>query len=268
VILLLLWLLGWLHLGRSYGDGGAAVQLDAAGLFNPAIEPQRRFNYRGTTCSSSYAFRDLQTAFASHSAEWSRMGREAVWWSVLTGHAYGADISPNALAAYYAEGVEHVSNMYRYISYVGNLPLPPARPLPLGVPSDVLGAHVSAASAHDSETGVAVADLVVAPVARDETGDMPTATALDFGCGTGRLSHALLLSGRFRRVVCVDQSVPHLQTAFSEAQRRLGPLASRFVPLLSGPQLLARLGGERFDAVFSLITLQHMVPPLQVAYIQ
>lgn len=245
----LLWLFGRLHFGTKLSSGGAAVHLDAGSLFDPSIEQMRRFDYKGDHCSQTYSFSELNDAFVEHSKEWSRMGEEAVWWSVLTGHSYGTDIEPAALLAYYQEGSDHVKNFFRYVKEApAKLALPPSFVLPSGVPRETLAA--------------------VPDSTENKLSGLPAATALDFGCGTGRLSQSLILSGRYKRVVCVDQSVPHLQTAWAEAQRRLGPLATRLSPLLSGPQLVPRLGGERFDNVFSLITLQHMVPPLQVAYIE
>jgi SAM-dependent methyltransferase len=222
------------------------VRVDAASLFDPEVQPERRILYV-ESCTGEYSFRALNDVFRAHSSEWTRMGQSAVWWSVLTGHNYGTAISADALRSYYAEGHAHVEYMLDRIAAAG-LKLPPAAALPRGISTEALG-HVLATS-------------------NSKGADVRQGTALDFGCGTARLSQAMLLTGRFQRIVCVDQSMPHLSVAVSEVQRRLGPLALSFQPLLSGPQLSARLDGMRFDTIISFITLQHMVPPLQAAYIE
>lgn len=97
--------------------------------------------------------------------------------------------------------------------------------------------------------------------------------ALDLGCGLGRMSNALASFG-FQETICVDQA----QSFLDEAQRSLAALAGqgavlanvtgrvRFVQ--SAPDLLCAVEPGSVDFVHSVITLQHMKPMLQVAYIE
>lgn len=82
----------------------------------------------------------------------------------------------------------------------------------------------------------------------------PEAVCLDFGCGTGRVAHAL--ATRFARVVAVDASRPHLEIA----KRRVpGEIEWRLLERLIDVERLPEV-----DAVFSLIVLQHSPPPLML----
>jgi len=67
-------------------------------------------------------------------------------------------------------------------------------------------------------------------------------------------------------VTCVDQSYHHRAIAEQEWQRRRRAGRVQFVT--STPDLISAVGGKRFDFVFSFIVLQHMVPALQVMYIE
>jgi len=98
-------------------------------------------------------------------------------------------------------------------------------------------------------------------------------TALDFGCGLGRMSNALALSG-FKKVKCVDQA----QTFLDAAQQSLtelagqgvvvGDVANRVSFLKSAPDLLCVQPQSSIDFVHSAMTLQHMKPVLQMAYVE
>lgn len=87
-------------------------------------------------------------------------------------------------------------------------------------------------------------------------------SALDFGCGAGRLT--LGLSPHFKRVTGCDISEDQLKVARSMA-RGCGVTNASFV--LSGLDLAAALGDGRYDFINSFIVLQHMVPPLMALYI-
>ena len=99
-----------------------------------------------------------------------------------------------------------------------------------------------------------------------------TSSVLDFGCGVGRLGMAF--ARKFAEVTCVDQSVFHLQIAKLEwqNQKQADPESHLSYGQLdlkvSGPDLLAAVAGRRFDFVYSMIVLQHMVPPLQTVYLE
>mmetsp|Transcript_46597 Transcript_46597/g.150211 ORF Transcript_46597/g.150211 Transcript_46597/m.150211 type:complete len:306 (-) Transcript_46597:152-1069(-) len=88
---------------------------------------------------------------------------------------------------------------------------------------------------------------------------------LDFGCGLGRLSFAFA-NQLGATVTCVDQSVHHLRIAEQEWAKRKKAGAVEFVA--SSPDLLAPMAKTRFDFVHSVIALQHMVPALQVVYLE
>ena len=90
--------------------------------------------------------------------------------------------------------------------------------------------------------------------------------ALDFGSGVGRLTVMLHQKLGFTHVVGVDQSVWHARIAKSEMVRL--NLQHHVDFLVSGPDLLKTVKGNRFDLVISMIALQHMVPPLMVVYIE
>lgn len=99
------------------------------------------------------------------------------------------------------------------------------------------------------------------------------ATALDFGCGLGRMSNALASVG-FAKVMCVDQAHSFLDTAKKSLTKLAGQgvvvadVASRVEFVQSDPDLLCRQKPSSIDFVHSIITLQHMKPMLQVAYIE
>lgn len=90
--------------------------------------------------------------------------------------------------------------------------------------------------------------------------------ALDFGSGVGRLTLMLHKRMNFKHVIGVDQSVWHTRIARAEMARFHVQDHVQF--LVSGPDLLRTLAGNRFDLVISMIALQHMVPPLMVVYVE
>jgi SAM-dependent methyltransferase len=82
-------------------------------------------------------------------------------------------------------------------------------------------------------------------------------TALDFGCGVGRLTRALAVS--FDRVVGVDVSL-----AMVEEARRLNPALT----FLHNPASdLAILPGGSIDVLYSRLVLQHVPPDLTLKYL-
>jgi SAM-dependent methyltransferase len=81
-------------------------------------------------------------------------------------------------------------------------------------------------------------------------------SCLEFGCGVGRLTAHL--ASIFQRLVAVDISGAHLAEARAHFARA-GIAGTTFVQATGIDQLL-ELG--RFDAVFSLIVLQHNPPPV------
>ena len=88
----------------------------------------------------------------------------------------------------------------------------------------------------------------------------PNGTALDFGCGLGRLSRAL--AGRFASVTGVDIS----EQMVASAQRRNAdkPNCHFLVNFDAG---LTQLKSASFDLVLTLMVLQHMPRVLARAYL-
>ena len=86
-------------------------------------------------------------------------------------------------------------------------------------------------------------------------------SALDFGCGVGRLSQAL--ARRFERVTGVDISPTMLELA-----RQYDSSGGRCEYLLNTEPHLQRFADSSFDFIFSLITLQHMEPRVAQAYLR
>lgn len=91
---------------------------------------------------------------------------------------------------------------------------------------------------------------------------------IDFGCGVGRLAHDFAKRGA--NVACVDQSVFHLRLAKEQMSEQglSSEQAARVTFLCNTPDLIATVGGRRFDVVHSVIVLQHAVAPLQAALMQ
>ena len=86
-------------------------------------------------------------------------------------------------------------------------------------------------------------------------------TAMDFGCGVGRLSQAL--AGHFDRVVGIDVAASMIQAAV-----QLNQFPSRCEYLHNVTADLTVLGDRSVDFIYSNITLQHMVPSLVASYVR
>ncbi|HZD65740.1 MAG TPA: methyltransferase domain-containing protein [Acidimicrobiales bacterium] len=83
--------------------------------------------------------------------------------------------------------------------------------------------------------------------------------ALDFGCGVGRLSQALL--GTFARVVGVDIAPSMIKEA-----RRYNSDSSR-CRYVATSDLSSRFAPETFDFALSIYVLQHMAPEYGLGYV-
>jgi SAM-dependent methyltransferase len=86
-------------------------------------------------------------------------------------------------------------------------------------------------------------------------------TAVDFGCGVGRLSQAL--AARFERVIGIDVAESMIQEA-----TRLNRFPDRCGYMHNVAADLAALPDASVDFVYSSITLQHMAPSLARLYIR
>lgn len=78
-------------------------------------------------------------------------------------------------------------------------------------------------------------------------------TALDFGCGVGRLTQALAV--HFERVTGVD-----ISPVMVEQAQRYNRYGERCRYVLNGDNRLRMLSDGSFDLVYSSITLQHLPP--------
>jgi SAM-dependent methyltransferase len=86
-------------------------------------------------------------------------------------------------------------------------------------------------------------------------------TALDFGCGVGRLTQALAAS--FEHAVGVDIAPSMIRQA-----RELNRHGDRCEYVLNGAADLRVLDGRAFDFVYSSIVLQHIHPRYSVEYVR
>jgi len=86
-------------------------------------------------------------------------------------------------------------------------------------------------------------------------------TALDFGCGVGRLSRAL--SARFKKVIAVDVS----RSMLNEAQR-VNQDISNIDFLHNTAEDLSVIPDDGIDFIYSHIVLQHMPKNRQIIYIR
>ncbi len=107
--------------------------------------------------------------------------------------------------------------------------------------------------------GRALADRQLARAA-EACPDLRRGRALDFGCGVGRMSAAL--AARFEEVVGVDISARMIPLA----RRQHAGVATLAFRRNTTPDLQAFASGD-FDLVYSLITLQHVPPPLIRSYL-
>jgi 2-polyprenyl-3-methyl-5-hydroxy-6-metoxy-1,4-benzoquinol methylase len=85
-------------------------------------------------------------------------------------------------------------------------------------------------------------------------GPVSKASALDFGCGVGRL--LMPLSQEFNRVTGLDVS----QSMLEEASRNLTERGIGNVDLLKSDDALSTLEDRRFDFIHTYIVLQHISP--------
>ena len=110
------------------------------------------------------------------------------------------------------------------------------------------------------ETGVQEIEAVLAYV--EGLGvEIQFGTALDFGCGVGRLSQAL--ARRFELVEGVD-----ISPAMIELAEQYNQHAERCRYHLNEKNNLSLFPDSTFDFIYSNITLQHMPPQFARAYIQ
>jgi cyclopropane fatty-acyl-phospholipid synthase-like methyltransferase len=86
-------------------------------------------------------------------------------------------------------------------------------------------------------------------------------TALDFGCGVGRISRAL--ATRFEHVLAVDFSPSMLSEA-----RRVNSEFHNIEYLQNAPSNLDVLNGRKVDFLYSVIVLQHMPKKRQIQFIK
>jgi SAM-dependent methyltransferase len=86
-------------------------------------------------------------------------------------------------------------------------------------------------------------------------------SALDFGCGVGRLTQAL--ASRFERVVGVDISPKMI-----EAASALNAFPTRASYIWNAEPHLRRFNNDTFDFIYTNLVLQHIVPEVTLAYLR
>ena len=91
--------------------------------------------------------------------------------------------------------------------------------------------------------------------------DFPCNMALDFGCGAGRLTHAL--SKYFEEVWGVDISSSMLEKA-----KEYGWIEDNCKYILNKTDDLSLFADNSFDFIYSSLTLQHMKPQYSKKYIK
>ena len=110
------------------------------------------------------------------------------------------------------------------------------------------------------QTGVNEIALVFYQLESDGIAVTP-GSALDFGCGVGRLTQAL--AQRFEKVVGVDVSPRMVETAAS-----LNRFPDRASYLSNDAPHLRIFDGRSFDFIYTNIVLQHIVPDVTVGYLR
>ena len=221
---------------RGLVAGAARVVEDA---MRRRVHRTRAFSLEVPGCAPrSFGFDEVEAVFNAQQDVWEDLGSTNPFWSVLSGRDYdvGNGISPAKARDFYQTGEETVAALLARVALLPGLE------------------HLANANAS-------------APPHRG--------TVLDFGCGLGRL--AVAFAGRYERVLCVDHSSAHLQAAKKSVEFLFPERAARIVTLAAGPDLLGALDAYHaqipeapptFELAVSLIALQHMVPQLQVVYLE
>jgi SAM-dependent methyltransferase len=91
--------------------------------------------------------------------------------------------------------------------------------------------------------------------------DVKNGSALDFGCGVGRITQALV--PRFERVVGVDVSPRMIDTASA-----LNRFPDRAFYTWNDAAHLERFSDDTFDFIYTNLVLQHIVPEVTLAYLR
>ena len=224
-----------------FAGAGCADQTCVARILEDAMRRRvhraRSFSLEVPGCTPrSFGFGEVEAVFRAQQDVWEHLGSTNPFWSVLSGNEYdlGNDISPETARDFYQTGEETVAALLARVALLPGLE------------------HLANAS------------------------ELPhRGTVLDFGCGLGRL--ALAFAGRYERVLCVDHSSAHLQAAAQSIDFLYPERATRILSLTSGPDLVTALRAYHaqvpeapptFELTVSLIALQHMVPQLQVVYLE
>lgn len=109
-------------------------------------------------------------------------------------------------------------------------------------------------------TGVAEIDATFADLGRLGLAVTP-GTALDFGCGVGRLSQAL--AARFERVIGMDVAPSMIALA-----RRHDHSAGNVTYRINESTRLEGVPDDSVDFIYSNIVLQHIPPPISLGYVR
>lgn len=197
-----------------------------------AVFGNREFEFQDDVCGTvaqKYKIADMLNSFHIEQAYWAEQGFQNPWWAVDTNFVKGKESE---------YPTERKLSFYKGGVDTLNQMLPKAQAL-----------------------GLLKKDWIA------------RATALDFGCGLGRMSNALASAG-FQKVKCVDQAQSFLDAGEDSLTKLAGQgvvpadVASRLEFVQSAPDLLCKEAPSSIDFVHSVITLQHMKPMLQMAYVE
>ena len=244
--------------------------------------------YNSSWCGTVFTLPDMYATFAFHSVEWSLMGKDNAWRSVLTGVK---EVSAETKSNFYLSGKAHVQMLVEVVTapnVEAELKIY-AQASPSACTYRPVCSLGYLHSDHRLSTPTIVGTRHLLLRARAEYTGMRTSgqrpserpktplfgRVLDFGCGLGRIGFAFVTLAQ--SVTCVDQSGYHLRLAQKEWKHHLknrsgsdGEHAHKLHFVLSSPDLLLTMRSQhrRFDFVHSVIVIQHMVPQLQQIYLE
>ncbi|KAJ8601020.1 hypothetical protein CTAYLR_007964 [Chrysophaeum taylorii] len=181
-----------------------------------------------------FTLESLEAVLESQRQVWEQLGIDRPWWSVLSSSEYDdkSALDDRQALEFYATGEEEVRRALEAVDRA--------------VASRARAAYL--------------------PWGGGGFGSV----ALDFGCGVGRLANAL--ARRFFTVLCVDHSARHLDASRATVSRLFPRRAARVVPVpttAAASELAGHLpSAARPEFVLSLLSLQHMIPQLQVAAVE
>jgi len=195
----------------------------------------RRFTFEDPLCekAASYGFRELQAAFLTERNYWSSEGNTRPY-------------------------------------YAANTHMPQTQ---LNKLSPTKQMHFYTSGAQDAHSQMKLMLSAIFQNGYKDRMHLERMSVLDLGCGLGQVSSGLVKLG-FGKVYCVDQAHSMLEAAKANLRHMAGvgtvvrDIMQRVEFVQSQPDLVCLLNESSMDLVYSQMTLQHMKPMLQVAYIE